>query len=475
MSKIHGMMDMGKRSMMNSQTALQTVGHNIANKSTEGYSRQRVDLTTAEPIGIGNSRVGMGAKTSGVSRVNNSYLERQIGKEQSSLGYQQGRADTLGRVEQIYNEQINKGLNQFVGEFFNAFRDFSNNPESMASRTLVKETSDAVVHDFQRVNKQLREIQNDVDFQVKSSIEEVNGFSRQIADLNDKIQQVEATGATANDERDRRDLMIKKLGEKIDIRWAEGADGMVTVTAGNSALLVAGHESKEMYVRSTPATDYKREGNADIFYKSKESGTPVVVTQQFKGGVIGAALEVRDQVVNGLLDDLDRMAYTLGKEVNHAHQQGFDRYNQKGEDFFDLGESPHGLAERFSVSQSILNDVGRIAGAGRPNAPGDNTVANVISSIQYKPVMEDGVTTIDDFYNGVVGRLGVMAKRANTSQEAQKDIVSQLNNIRESISGVSLDEETAKMIEFQKGFDASARLIRTADELFDTVLNLKRI
>src|SRR6201986_1993519 len=98
MSKIHGMMDVGKRSMMNSQTALQTIGHNIANKSTEGYSRQRVDLETAEPIGTGKTRIGMGAKTAAVTRTNNPYLERQIDKEQSSLGYVNGRAETLGRV-----------------------------------------------------------------------------------------------------------------------------------------------------------------------------------------------------------------------------------------------------------------------------------------------------------------------------------------------------------------------------------------
>ena len=128
MSKIHGMMDIGKRSMMNSQTALQTVGHNIANKSTEGYSRQRVELQTNEPVGIGKLRIGTGARSAAITRTNNPYLEKQIGKEQANLGFYRGRADALTRVEQVYNEQINKGLNQFIGDFFNAFREFANNP-----------------------------------------------------------------------------------------------------------------------------------------------------------------------------------------------------------------------------------------------------------------------------------------------------------------------------------------------------------
>src|SRR5690349_1526602 len=103
------MMDVGKRSMMNSQTALQTVGHNIANKATEGYSRQRVELQTAEPVGIGKLRIGQGSKAAAVTRVNNAYLEKQIGNEQASLGYYNAKHESMTRVEGIYNEQMNKG------------------------------------------------------------------------------------------------------------------------------------------------------------------------------------------------------------------------------------------------------------------------------------------------------------------------------------------------------------------------------
>jgi len=135
MARIWSMMDVGKRSLANSQTSLQTVAHNIASKSTDGYSRQRVDLVTNEPIGEGNLRIGMGARAGTVTRTVNPYLEKQLEREGNGLGYSDARAETLGRVEQVYNEQINKGLNQFVGEFFNSFKELSNNPESLAART----------------------------------------------------------------------------------------------------------------------------------------------------------------------------------------------------------------------------------------------------------------------------------------------------------------------------------------------------
>ena len=117
----------------------------------------------------------------------------------------------------------------------------------------------------------------------------------------------------------------------------------------------------------------------------------------------------------------------------------------------------------------------RVAAAAEPDAPGDNRIANILSALEYKQVLGGGTATYDDYYSGLVGQIGIETQRANTALESQKDIVAQLKNIRESISGVSLDEETTKMIEFQKSFDASARLIRTADEMMDTVLNLKRL
>lgn len=476
MSKINSMLDMGKRSMMNSQTALQTVGHNIANKSTEGFSRQRVEIQTNEAVTRGNLRMGTGAKSAAITRVNNEYLEKQIGKEQSNLGYLGGKADAMMRVEQVYNEQANKGLNQFVAEFFNAFRELGNNPESLATRTLVRETADFVAKDFGRINSQLGEIRKDIDQQIATNVAEINSYTEEIARLNEKIQVVEmkGAGAPANDERDRRDLLIKKLGEKVNIRWAEGDDGMVTISAGQSALLVSGYDSKKLVAQGTPGNEKKAEGSFDIFYLPSDSASPVKVTEQFTGGAVGGLLDVRDKVITELVGNMDNMAFTLATAVNEAHNLGVDAYNGKGGNFFHQPLQVKGAAENLRLSQTVREDPNHIAVAAQTNAPGDNRIANIISQLQGSKMMNDGQSTFDDFYNGVVGQVGVVTRRTNTAHESQGDIVNQLNNIRESISGVSLDEETTKMIEYQKSFDASARLIRTADEMFDTVLNLKR-
>lgn len=469
MSKISTMMDVGKRSMQNSATALQTVSHNIANKSTEGFSRQRVDLSTAPPITEGNVQIGMGAKASGITRTNNPWLEKQIQREQTSMGFQNGRTESLERVEQVYNEQMNKGLNVYLGQFFNAYRELSNNPESLASRTMVREASKQLADDFKRVDGQLTDIQNDIDGQLTTLVDQINQITTEIANLNDKILKVEVL-ANANDERDRRDLLLKQLGEKIEISWAEGRDGQVSVTAGNTAILVSGSSSINLMAKKTDIRD-----RTEILYRAADNGSTFNLTNQFKGGQIGGLLDVRDNIIDSMKKNVDDLAYNFAKEVNKAHIEGHDSQSRPGVLFFEMPMTSEGAAKKMAVNKTILNDVGRIVAGAKPNAPGDNTVANLVSGLQHRQIMRDGTATFDDFYNSRVGELGSIVQRARSTQESQKNILVQLSNVRESISGVSLDEETTKMIEMQKMYDASARVIRTADEMLDTILNLKRI
>ncbi|MFK8138313.1 MAG: flagellar hook-associated protein FlgK [Bdellovibrionales bacterium] len=475
MPKLTGIMGIGRRSLANSQVGLQTVSHNIANKSTEGFSRQRIEQATTPSLGTGGRQVGTGATVKAVRSIKNDYLEKQIQSEMEKLGYNEGQAESMARVEQVFNEQINGGLNRFVGEFFNAFRELASSPESAATRTLVKESAKAVTRDFGRVNSQLVDVQKDIDRQIESEVQIINSYTTEIADLNEKISQIEIRGAIANDSRDRRDLLLKKLGEKIDIKYAENEEGQVTVMAGSTATLVSGFSQNELTVSASPGFNGHRYGEARVIFLPTENSTEVDITKQLKGGKIGAALEVRDIVIDGLLKDLDEVAFSMANEVNALHIQGKDRSGRDGVLFFE--NFPTGKlnsAANLRINETIDKDVSRIAAAQGSFGLGDNRVANKISELQYSKVLNNGTSTFDDFYTSVVGTVAVDVNKVNAAAKHQKEIVSQLSNIRESISGVSIDEETTKMIELQKSFDASARLIRAADEMFDTILSLKR-
>lgn len=469
MGKIHSMMDIGKRAMMNSQTSLQTVAHNIANKSTEGFSRQRVDQVTAPPIVEGRLQMGQGSRAAQVTRIGNPFLEKQLQAATGNMGQATAHSEAMARVEQVFNEQQNKALNSYISDFFNSFRELSNNPESTTIRTIVKETGESLTKDFGRVDSQLTEVQRDIDFQIKARIEETNNMTKEVADLNRQIAEVEVQGTPANDQRDRRDLLIKKLNEIVDIKVAEGENGLVSISTAGNALLVSGLD----YMKLETGVDDR--GRVSVLAQTSANHPTNVITNRIKGGQLGGLIQVRDVVVDGLKEQMDELAFNISEEVNQAHVMGFDRKGGTGVRFFENLAGPTGASKFIKVNQDILNDTSRIASAAKPNAPGDNTVANVISQIQYKQNMDDGTATLDDYYNSIVGKLGVQAAQSNKLRESQGNILQQINTLRESVSGVSLDEEATKMIEFQKTFDASARLIKTADEMFDTVLSLKRM
>lgn len=466
-------MDISKRALMNSQSGLSTVSHNIASKDVEGYSRQRVELVTNPPVSEGNLQFGTGARISRVSRINDEFLEKQIEQEQSKTGMAQGRAETLARVENVFNDQNRKGMNQFITEFFNAFREFSNTPDSQATRELVKQAGKAVVQDFQRLSRQMKDVQMNVDQQIKDELAEINAMTKEISNLNEKIVHIEISGNPANDQRDRRDELVKKLGEKVNIKYTEGDGGKITVTMGGNAILVSGDEAATLRWASTPEKGDKREGNFDVIYDM--GGTDAfAVTDQIKGGKLGGSIDIRDKAINKLMDRIDEIAYTLAEKVNEAHSLGVDRYGFTGQKFFDLQGPVRGAAERIGVAREIERDVWKINAGSAPGAPGDNRVSNLIAGLQYERFMDNGASTINDYYNGIVSQMAVDTKQANSTLEYQNNVLMQLKNIRENISGVNLDEEAVKMVEYQKAFDASAKLIKTADEMLETVLSIKR-
>lgn len=472
MAKIHGMMDIGRRAMALNQSAIQTTSHNITNKSTEGYSRQKVDFQTNPSVGEGRYQIGTGVRMANISRVNNPWIEKQLETENSNFSRLDQKTQALARLESTMNEQSVKGMNDSISNFFNSFRELANTPESAVARTQVREAGMGLVKQFQDAHRQIADVKVDMNKNIEFAIAQVNSLAKEISGTNEKIQQIEINGSdTANDERDHRDMLLKKMSELVNISYAEDKKtGMVNVTAGKAAVLVAGTTHSQLKTASAPS------GQMLILHELSPGGSQLDITDRFTQGKVGAALEVRDQTTQGMLDNLNDLAYNIANEVNRAHREGYDRQNIAGSNFFELANPAEPFSvENLKLSSEIVKDVSRIAAAAKPNAPGDNTVANLIHNLQGRRMMEDGKYSYDDFYNSKVSEIGILAQRSTSELDSQRNTLEQLTNIRESISGVSLDEEAAKLIEYQKSFEASARLVTTADEMFDTILNLKRL
>jgi flagellar hook-associated protein 1 FlgK len=364
------------------------------------------------------------------------------------------------------------GLNRLVARFFNEFRKLSNEPENEAIRESVREASQSMANDFKRLRHELEDVRNHIDDRIEGYAREANMLAEQIRDLNVKIRAGEIANGAPNDLLDQRDQALKKLATFADISMHKDNQGNFIVDIKGVGPLVVGPEHESFSVARTPADDQGKPENS--FDLKTTASARSIITHQVKGGKFGALLDVRDHTLSTLMDRLDDMAFTMSEAVNDVHSQGFNRYGQQGIAFFKPLEQKERAAEFLDLSDAIKENVNHIATAAQAESPGDNRIAIAISGLQNQRLMNDGNATIDTFYDSIVSDVGVAGAKNRFNLNQQRDIVAQLGKMRDQISGVSIDEETANLLQFQHSFDASAKIIQVADECLKTILDLKR-
>jgi flagellar hook-associated protein 1 len=464
----------GRSGMMASKAAIATTGHNISNANTEGYSRQRVQTETATPAGKAGSKtiIGTGTKISRIERVNDEYIEKQVRNAGKDMANFEEKETMLRQVEDVFNEMNGDGLNRLVSKFFNEFRKLSNEPESEAVRESVRESTNAMANDFKRLRNELEDVKNHIDQRIEGYAREANMLAEQIKDLNVKIRTAEIADGAPNDLLDQRDQALKKLASFADIAMHKDNQGNFIVDLKGVGPLVVGPQNESFSVERTPADDLGKPENS--FDLKTSASARSIITHQIKGGKFGALMEVRDRTLSTLIDRLDDMAFTLADAVNSVHSQGFNRYGQQGVQFFKQLGAKERAAEFLDLSDAIKTSTNNIATAAQAESPGDNRIAIAISGLQHSRLMNEGNATIDAYYNSIVSDVGVASSKNKFNLNQQKDIIAQLGKMRDQISGVSIDEETANLMQFQHSFDASAKIIQVADECLKTVLELKR-
>lgn len=464
----------GLSGMTAAKNRVATTGHNIANANTEGYSRQRVLTQSTDPQGAPGSHgmVGTGVAISRVERLNDEYVEKQIRNAARDMGQLEEKDQVLKHVEDIFNEMNGDGLNRITARFFNEFRKLANEPENEGVRQSVREASQAVVNDFHRLRQEVREVQDHIDSKIRGYCGEINSAAQQLKDLNLRIKTLEVTDGPPNDLLDTRDKLIKNLASFVDITTHADEQGQLAVDVRGLGPLVSGSRAETFTVERTQADGQgKPDGALDVISSATVSRN---VTHRLKGGKLGALLELRDQMLSGVASRLDEMAFSMSGAVNEIHAQGFTRDGATGVAFFKPLDQSDRAAELMDLSQDVSDNVNNIATAAEPDAPGDNRIALAISGLQNQKLMGHGHATLDEWYNSMVGDVGTAAGKNRLELNQQKDVTQQLGKMRDQISSVSLDEETANLMQFQHTYDVSAKVIQIADEMLRTVLEMKR-
>ncbi len=465
----------GKTGMAAAQAGIATSGHNISNANTEGYSRQRVTTEAKNPNQASyanGSFIGNGVKISNVSRINDSFLERQIRDGSRELAYHDEKQLSLGQIEEVFNEMDGDGLNRIVARFFNDFRRLSNEPSNEALKQAVRESSIALSNDFKRIRNTLVERQSHIDSKLEGQLREFNDLADRLRGLNVKIHDAEISGREANDLHDQRDLILKRIGEFTTVSVMKDSEGMMNVNIPGIGPLVTGPNVERFHYGRGPA-DLENGSPENSIQIRRSPHAKEAVTHLFKGGKLGAMIEVRDQSVQKALERLDRLAHGIANSVNDLHVQGYSSHGAGGNPFFKPIMAVSGAASNLNLSDAIRADARNIATGYQPDAPGDNRMAQEIANLQNVRIF-DGQTTFDDFYNGIVSDVGIASQRAREAFGQQKGIVTQMGKMREQLSGVSVDEEVTNLMQWQHAFDASAKVIKIADDMYETILGLRR-
>ena len=462
-------LNIGRTALLTHQEAINVTGHNIANMNTDGYSRQRINMETCEPVSSSPGQTGTGVKAAEIQRIYDRFLGAQINDENQNLGNREAQKGVLEKIEIIFNESSGYGLNQAMSEFWNGWQALANNPSDHTERVALLNKSETMTTTFNNTYSNLTQIQKNIDTSIIGTITEVNSITERIAELNQKIAEIEISGQNANDYRDSRDLSLKKLSLITDIESFENSDGKVTVLAADGRLLVGNNSSRNLSTK-TDDSGFQHIAWAD------SNGNLVDITDSISGGKLKGWLEVRDNTIPDYLSRLDDIAEGIITEVNDLHKSGYglnddvDDVGGGGRNFF-TGTT----ASDIAINQTIVNGVNNIAAAGSSDGlPGGNSNAINIANLQNKLTMngDPASATFDDYYNSLISDVGSMAQKAKVSFDHQSLMVTHLNNYRESVSGVSSDEEMVKLIEFQHGYNAAAKLISVADELLDRVINM---
>lgn len=472
-------LEVGKQGMAANRQAMNIASNNIANANTPGYSRQRAVFTPTEQSFVNGVRVGRGVQVKEAVRIHDAFIEKQLLEEGKNLGSARARSETLKRVEGVLSNESFR-ITDLVNNFFSDVRELSVNPEQGALRTSVVLSAQNAANGFREIGDSLRGVRANLDNQIEADITAINTLAKELAGLNTNIAQATARGVDAPHEfEDRRQLVLQQLSERLGTETTVDQFGRVNVLIAGAGVLVNGDQVNDLITMRTEGEGAKAAGSVDIFMKD---GTGLQkITARIHDGTIGGSLHVRDQVINGTLDQLDRSAYQFATRVNEVHRQGVGADGLSGRDLFEAPASERDASQYLRLNADVSKSPDAVAIGYDAFAPSDNRAAldlaalqetKMISSPSQDPNAPGGERTLNESLTSLVGEIGIQTRNEEELFRRQDSLLKQLNSYRESVAGVNLEEEAMNLMQYQTVYNASAKAMKVGSELFETLLNI---
>jgi flagellar hook-associated protein 1 FlgK len=436
---------------------LDVTGQNIANVNTEGYSRQRADLTSVSTSGVAalwatSNSPGGGVRMDTATRLGDTFLAGRSRAEHARSGYLDTRAAALKDVEQVLTEPSDQGIAAQLADVWAGFDDVANRPGDEAARSQLLQRAGTVADTLAASSASFSRQWDAQREQLDGLVTEVNAAATGIAELNQSIMRATQAGMPSNELQDRRDVLALELAELTGGVARTGQDGSLDVYLEGSAL-VRGNRAEQLTV--TGGDRLVDVGVDPISVNWAQDGRSAGIS----GGTIGAVTENLQVTLPDYTKQLDAVAMSLASAVNTQHVQGYDADGNPGVALF--------AGTTAATLRVAITDPRQVAASATQTPGGDRNGGNADALANIK----DAVSGPDSSWRTLVVGVGVAVQTAERRSDIQTSVTAKADQLRDSVAGVNLDEEMANMLGYQRAYEGAARVLSTIDSVLDTLIN----
>ncbi|MFZ3264121.1 MAG: flagellar hook-associated protein FlgK [Terriglobales bacterium] len=451
MSSLSASLWIAEQALQATQGALDVTTNNIANANTPGYSREVAVLSEQAPVDQGNLAYGGGVELQQIQSIRDQVLSLQIAEQTQQQSSAQAQSGALQSVQALFSSST-QGIGSDLSSFFNSLSQLSTDPTSIPDRQAVLNAARNVASDFNQAAAGLSTITSGLNQNVTQDVSQINTLTQQIAQLNGQVGVLQKEGQDPGTLEDQENQLINQLSTLTNVSEIQTNNGL-TLTTGNGTALVVGNQSFALQ------TSLNSSGNVSVLAQGQD------ITDSISGGSLGGAVQVRDSVIPNLSSQLNNLASQFASSINSAQSSGYDLNGNKGQAMFSVTPGA-GAAASLSVTMS---DPSLIAASSDGTAGSNGNIANLLA---VQTAALPGGANPGDTYANLVSQIGNLTAQAQAENSASSSSLTQLNDQLGAISGVSIDEETTNLMNYQRSYEAAARVVTTVDALTQSVLQM---
>jgi flagellar hook-associated protein 1 len=454
MSSLNTALSIASEALSASTTALQTVTNNMANANTPGYTREVVEFQSVPGDNNGSANPGDGVTIASVQSLRDELLQRQIEQQTQNQGSANAQLGSLQQIQTVFTTS-SQDIGTEMSALFSSISTLSTAPTNSADRQAVLTAGQNLANAFNTASNTLTQQQTALNAQVTQDVSQINQLTQQIAALNPQIAALQSQGQDGGTLQDQQDQLVLQLSQLTGVTITNSNDG-ITLSTGNGTPLVMGSQSFALQTTT---------GSDGMVHVLDANGNDI--TSTLSGGDLGGSIQTRDQTIPGLLNQLNSLAYDFGNAFNAAQAKGYDQAGNPGGDFFNVPATSSNAAASISMA---ISDPSLIAASSDGTSGSNGNLAN-FSAIQTSPLGSSGQTPTDS-YASLVYQVGTLTSNANAESNATSSSLLQLNNQLNSVSGVSIDQESTNLISYQQSYEAAARVVTTVQALYQVLLTM---